>query len=267
MKLLKDPLVLFLVIGVALFALDGWRTAREDHVIRVGPLDIARLQDQWTAQMRRAPRPDELNALIDDHVREEMLVREALAMGLDAGDVIIRRRLAQKLTFLTEDLALLEPATEAEHRAFFAEHGERYRVPARITFSHVFFSPDRRADAGADATAARPIVGDHNWRSIGDPFMLRRTHAKVTDADVRKDFGVAFATALGALSGAGWQGPVESSYGFHLVRVEERAPGRLPTFAEVRQAIAADFDAERRNVANARHREDLAERYRVEITR
>ena len=275
MRYLKDPLALFLVVGAALFAIDAWRSAEGDNVIRVGPLDIARLQDQWALQMGRPPSDEELDALVNAHVREEMLVREALAMGLDGNDVIIRRRLAQKLTFLTEDLALLEPADEAELEAFFQANAERYRVAERLTFSHAYFSPDRRDAARADATAALAAIDDANWRAQGDPFMLRRTYAQVTLADVRKDFGAAFAQALDGLAGgkagdgekAGWQGPIESGYGFHLVRLNSRAPSRLPAFAEVATRVRGDFDAERRNQANERYQEALRARYRIEIER
>lgn len=271
MKHLKDPLVLFLVLGAALFAIDAWRSAQGEDVIRVGPLDIARLQDQWAVQMGRPPSEEELDALINAHVREEMLVREALAMGLDDNDVIIRRRLAQKLTFLTEDLALLEPASEAELEAFFQENMERYRVAERLTFSHVYFSPDRRDAARADAVAALGTLTDANWRTVGDPFMLRRTYAQVTPADVRKDFGVGFAQALSALEGAGenpgWQGPIESGYGFHLVRFEGRTASRLPMFAEVAARVADDFDSDRRDQANQRYHEELEKQYRVEMQR
>ena len=267
MKHLKDPLVLFLVVGAALFAIDAWRSAQGEDVIRVGPLDIARLQDQWAVQMGRPPSEEELDALVNAHVREEMLVREALAMGLDQNDVIIRRRLAQKLTFLTEDLALLEPASEAELEAFFQENMERYRVAERLTFSHVYFSPDRRGTAQADAVAALGTLTDANWRTVGDPFMLRRTYAQVTPADVRKDFGVAFAQALDTLEGGGWEGPIESGYGFHLVRLEGRTASRLPTFAEVAARVTDDFDSDRRDQANQRYHEELEKQYRVELQR
>lgn len=265
MKYLKDPLVLFLLLGVGIFAIDAVRPDAGNDLVRVGPLDIARLADQWRAQMGRAPTETELNGLVDAHVREEMLVREALRMGLDDNDVIIRRRLAQKLTFLTEDLALLEPATERQLTEYFEADPERYRVPARFTFSHAYFSPDRRDTAREDAAAALAQVNDENWRTIGDPFMLRRTYAHVTRADVRKDFGTAFSLALPELEGEGWLGPVESGYGFHLVRIDRRTPSRLPTFAEVGARVATDYDAQRRSDANERYYETLAAQYRVEI--
>ena len=265
MRYLKDPLAIFLLLGVLIFAVDAWAPDPDDDVIEVGVLDLARLSDQWRAQMGRDPTETELAGLLDAHLREEMLVREALKMGLDTNDVIIRRRLAQKLTFLTEDLALLDPATEAQLREFFEADSERYRVPARFTFSHIYFSPDRRATARADAEAALPKVTDDTWRSIGDPFMLRRTYAHVTSADIRKDFGTAFSEALPELEGEGWVGPVESGYGYHLVRIDRRTPSRLPDFAEVQARIATDFDSKRRADANESYYETLAAQYRVEI--
>lgn len=265
MKFLKDPLFLFLVAGAAIFAVDIWRSAASDDVIRVGTLDIARLSDQWQAQMGRAPEPQELDGLINAHVREEMLVREALKMGLEAGDVIIRRRLAQKLTFLTEDLALLEPAAPEQLAAFFEANKERYHVPARFTFSHIYFSPDRRDAAQVDARHAKGKAAAENWRALGDPFMLRRTYAHASHADVRRDFGSAFAAALDNLEGNSWEGPVKSSYGFHLVRLTQRSPSRLPAFGEVERKVAVDFDAQRRADANERYYESLSGRYAVEL--
>ena len=265
MKYLKDPLALFLLLGVVIFAVDVLVPDPDDERIEVGVLDIARLSDQWRAQMGRDPTETELAGLVDAHVREEMLVREALKMGLDVNDVIIRRRLAQKLTFLTEDLALLERATDAELRAFFEADAERYRVPARFTFSHIYFSPDRRETARADAETALPGVTDDNWRTVGDPFMLRRTYAHVTVADIRKDFGTAFSEALPELDGGAWLGPVESGYGFHLVRVDRRTASRLPDFAAVRERVATDYDSKRRSDANDTYYETLAAQYRVEI--
>ncbi len=265
MKYLKDPLALFLLLGVVIFAVDALVPDPDDERIEVGVLDIARLSDQWRAQMGRDPTETELAGLVDAHVREEMLVREALKMGLDVNDVIIRRRLAQKLTFLTEDLALLERATDGELRAFFEADAERYRVPARFTFSHIYFSPDRRETARADAEAALPDVTEDNWRTIGDPFMLRRTYAHVTVADIRKDFGTAFSQALPELDGGAWLGPVESGYGFHLVRIDRRTASRLPDFAEVRERVATDYDSKRRSDANDTYYETLAAQYRVEI--
>lgn len=265
-KYLKDPLVAFLLIGASIFGLDAWRSGGPD-LVRVGPLDIERLQDQWQSQMGRPPTRTELDGLIDAHVREEIFVREARKIGLDDDDVIIRRRLAQKLTFLTEDVALLKPSTDAESMEFFQANAERYRIPARYSFSHVYFSPDARVTPREDAIVASHHVDETNWRTLGDPFMLRDTFTDVSEADVRKDFGAKFSESLADLTGDGWQGPVESAYGYHLVRVNQRSQARAPGYHEVKEKVAGDRDAKRRADANARYYESLRSRYKIEVER
>ena len=265
-KYLKDPLVAFLLIGAGIFGVDAWRSSGPD-LLRVGPLDIERLQNQWQMQMGRPPTQTELDGLINAHVREEILVREARKIGLDDNDVIIRRRLAQKLTFLTEDLALLEPPTDAESIEFFQTNAERYRIPARYSFSHVYFSPDARATPRNDAITTAHHVDETNWRALGDPFMLPDTFANVSEADVRKDFGARFSASLARLTGDGWQGPVESAYGYHLVRVHQRTQARAPSFDEVKEKVVGDLDEKRRADANARYYESLRSRYEIEVER
>ena len=266
MKYLKDPLVAFLLIGAAIFGVDAWRSSGPE-LVRVGPLDIERLQDQWQIQMGRPPTETELDGLIDAHVREEILVREARNIGLDDNDVIIRRRLAQKLTFLTEDLALLAPPTDAEAIEFFQTNAERYRIPARYSFSHVYFSPDARATPREDAIAASHQGVETDWRTLGDPFMLQDTFTNVSEADVRKVFGARFSESLTKLAGDGWQGPVESGYGYHLVRVNQRTQARAPGYHEVKENVVDDLDAKRRADANARYYESVRSRYKIEVER
>ena len=262
---LRDPLLLFLLIGAVVFAAD-WLNARdESFTVVVSPEQAARMAELWKTQMGRAPSSDELNALIDDHVREEILVREAKRLRLDEGDVIVRRRLAQKLAFLTEDVAALEPPSAAELRAYFDANQQRYETPATISFSHIFFSPERREDAALDARRALGTLDSDEWRRAGDPFLLGRTYAYSSLARVRKDFGDAFADAVAGLDvDAAWQGPVQSSYGFHLLRVDGRTPATGADYESVAARVAADFDANRRAEANRQYFDDLMARYEVQ---
>ena len=147
---LREPLVHFLLGGALLFALDAWTGSDENDpsyrvVVSAGQID--RLRQAWQAQSGRAPNEGELAALVEDQVREEIFYREAVRRGLDDGDVLVRRRLAQKLSFLIEDLARLEQPSDDELRRFHRERADRYSEPARMSFRHVFFSRDRRADA------------------------------------------------------------------------------------------------------------------------
>lgn len=264
-KFIRDPLFAFIVIGIVLFALDTVRTGADENRVDVSQAQIDQLADLWSAQMGRPPTGTELNGLIDNFIKEEIMVREAQKLGLDADDVIIRRRLMQKLTFLTEDIALLEAPSETELEDHLSANIDRYRIPPTTTFSHVYFSPDSRDNAAGDAKLAlTDLAGDAEWRSVGDPFMLRRTYAYVSQTQIRKEFGSAFAADVVELEATGeWQGPITSGFGFHLVRVDKKDPGREVTLSEVRDRVRADFDADRRRAANAAFYDSLLSQYEI----
>lgn len=276
-SILREPLVHFLIGGTLLFALDAWRGNDGDdpsYRVTVGAGQIERLRQAWQAQSGRPPNQQELESLVEDQVREEIFYREAVRRGLDDGDVLVKRRLAQKLSFLIEDLAAVEQPGDDVLRRFHQERADRYAEPARVSFRHLFFSRDRRADAAADARAAlgslRPAGASAATTaaipgSIGDPFMLHSEYAGRSHQEVRELFGPEFADALFALEGPGWQGPVPSSYGEHVVEVIARAGARTPPFEEVRQAVLRDFQQERREEANAEAYREMRGRYQVEV--
>lgn len=265
---LKDPLFAFLLIGAAVFAVESaWRAAQRDaeYTIVVPPADSRRLAALWQAQTGRVPTPSELQGLLEEHVREEILVREAKRLRLDEGDAIVRRRLVQKLAFLTDDLAIGEAVDEAALRRYFEDNRERFETPAVVTFSHIYFSPEQRADARVDAERALAALDADAWRSAGDPFMLGRTYAYASLERVRKDFGDEFAAAVASRPAEGaWRGPLRSVYGQHLVRVDANTPARSPDYAAAKQRVVAEFDAERRAAANREYFEELRARYTVE---
>ena len=260
----RDPLLVFLLIGAAIFAADTWLGGDDDRVIVVPQTQIDRLAMLWETQMGRPPRAGELDALIDDHVREEVMVREAQRLSLDEDDAIIRRRLAQKLSFLTEDVATLAPPEADELLAYFEDNRSRYATPAVATFSHIYFSPDRREDALADARRALGVIDPEAWRKAGDPFMLGRTYAHASLSRIERDFGSDFRAALDRLAPSpDWQGPVESAYGFHLLRVDAKSPALGADYESVAARVARDLDAARRAAANAAYFEDLKAQYTV----
>ena len=253
---LRDPLVVFLLLAAGVFALDGWAESGEEErrVIEVAPAQVEGLRARWTAQWGRPPTGPELAGLIDEATDEEILYREAQRLGLDREDAIVRRRLAQKLTFVLEDAGGATAPSAEEVEEHHARHAERYRRPPRTTFDHVFLSADRRADPAGDAAALLrglgPADGDGlaegGWRQLGDPFMLARTYAGRTDQEIARLFGTGFADAVTALPAGAWSGPVESTYGMHLVRVRGRTAARAPRLEEVRDRVVADLREERR---------------------
>ena len=264
-----DPRVLFLVLGLGVFALDLWpaRGGRESRVIEVTADEVERLHARWTAQWGRPPTGPELESVIAEAVDEEILYREAQRLGLDREDAIVRRRLAQKMTFVLEDAGDATLSGD-EVEEYFVRHAERYRRPPRTTFDHVFLSADRRTDPAGDATALLAGIragGGDDWRQLGDPFMLSRTYAGRTNAEIAGMFGAGFADAVSALPEDGWSGPVESTYGMHLVRVRDRTPPRLPSLEVLRDRVVADLREERRRERGRAAYRALRDDYEVRL--
>ena len=206
------------------------------------------LAGRWEHQWRRPPTGEELGQLVEDFVREEVLYREALALGLDLADLVVRRRLVQKMEVLA--FADSAPLGDAGVMGYFLAHREDYRLPERVTFAHVFFSAAARgARAAADARAARTGLrgaGAADAAGVGDPPVAASPVTAATRRQVGDRFGAQFADAVFALQPGTWDGPVPSAHGQHLVLVTEHAAARLPELAEVSGRVAADMDAERR---------------------
>ena len=244
-RFLRDPLLVFLVIGVGVFALDrmaGGVFDPESRSIFVAREQVIRLADLWSAQIGRLPTAAELDSLVEDHVREEVLVREAMRMGLDQDDTIVRRRLAQKMSFLIEDTVVPDDVSDADLAAYFEENADRYGEAQRFTLRHVYVSPDRRGSDEEALRVAEDVLAQLQaesggaepentlWRRLGDPFMLRREYGRRTAADLAELFGGAFVESLATLPIGDWAGPVESAYGYHVVRLSLRTEAEPAVF-------------------------------------
>jgi len=263
------PLAVFLLLGLAVFALDHWRGGdAAPRTIEVTEAQLAGIRERWAAQWDRPPTDSELAGLVDDAVTEEILYREALRLGLDRDDTIVRRRLAQKMTFMLEDGAAVPLPTDSELETRYAAGGDRYREPRRTTFVHVFLSHDREADLDEDARAIldelQDSVGDA-WRQFGDPFMLLREYADRTDQEIAELFGDRFSAAVPDLTPGAWHGPIGSAYGMHLVRVVARTEPRLPSFTDVRDRLFEVLVAERRRAQNEAALDAVRAQYEVHL--
>jgi hypothetical protein len=258
-RLLREPLLHFLLLGATLFGV--YALARDKAPDRTAEIVVTQGQMEqltigFTRTWQRPPTQEELNGLIEDRIREEVLYREAMAMGLDRDDTIVRRRLRQKLEFLIPDLAMQTASpTEDELKAYLARHAERYRDEARISFEQVFFKLERRgASVRADAESAlRRLNGRHGVEvdldMIGDPTMLPIELTLSSESEVARVFGETFGRGVSQLPLRRWAGPLESSYGLHLVLVRDLVPGRIPDLATVREVVLRDLLAERRQQA------------------
>ena len=270
-SVLREPLLHFLAIGAALFLYFHWSGPGSGPtstriVITTGQID--HLAAGFAKTWQRPPTETELKGLIDDWVREEIAVREAMAAGLDRDDTIMRRRLRQKLEFLLEDVADTAAPTEQELQAWLKTHADSFRIEPVVAFRQVYVSRDRRgaaAESDARAILARLTQAGPAARidALGDPSMLPQEVDLEPRSDVARAFGQDFAERLDAVAPGTWTGPVESGYGLHLVMVRQRVEGSLPDLATVRPAVERDFQADRRKRQLAAMYEKLLEKYNV----
>ena len=273
-RLLREPLLHFLLLGAALFGLYSFtqagRTApASSKQIQLTLDELAQLALLFQAQWRREPTPKELTRLIENKVQNEVLYREALAMGLDKDDEIVKRRLAQKMEFLAEDVAALRDPTVDELRAWFEKNTARFALSPRASFRHLYFSPDRRGERARDeaARALRKLAGKSgDWpgaSALADPFMFQDHYGDRSFEQLANLFGPPFAQAVLDLTPGSWQGPIESGYGWHLVWVDSITPGRVPALEEVEPDVKAEWVAEQRADAKRKAFEAMRARYEV----
>jgi hypothetical protein len=258
-------MVHFVVLGAALFWISGSGAARS---ILIDQGEIQRLAAAWSAQWQRPPTQAELNGLIQERVREEVLYREALEMGLERGDAIVRRRLAQKIQFLYEDLADEHQPSEAELRSFFDQHRGDFNQPAHVSFRHVFYSTDRPGvDPSERARTDRAALEDGRLapEQAGDRFLLDKVFDGQTQDQISREFGEDFARAVFALEPGHWQGPLKSGFGLHLIRVSESSHGRERPFESVRGEVLDAWTTEHRRRANEESYERLRGKYDIRI--
>jgi parvulin-like peptidyl-prolyl cis-trans isomerase-like protein len=275
-RVLREPLLHFLLVGAAIFAAYGVVSKRtgtsEPGKIVVSQGQVESMVVAFTRTWQRPPTSDELDGLIRDRVREEVYCREAMALGLDKDDPIIRRRLRQKMEFVTDDVVAQTQPTDDELRTYLLAHPDAFRVEQRSTFSQVYLNPEKHGENLARDVAKLLAQLNQAGRNadvseLGDAFLLERTFAAVPGSEVAKQFGDRFAAKLSELPTGQWQGPIESDYGLHLVFISERTAGRVPALTEVRDAVNREWSDARRLEANEKFYDELLSRYVVSIER
>jgi hypothetical protein len=269
---LREPLVHFVAIGLVLFV--GHRLLQPDAGLSAARIeltddDLRQMSVAWLAQGRPPLSPDQMKALIEARVREEILYREALTLGLDKNDTIVKRRLAQKMEFLAEDVAQLREPSRDELRGWFAPQAARFALSPRLTLRHVYFSLDHGGERARETAArarARLESKPGDWpgaTGLGDPFMFQEYYADRSFEQVAQVFGPSFARAVFQLEPGAWRGPIESGYGWHLVWIDAITPGRIPPFEEIEADVKAAWVAEQRAEAKRKMFEAMRERYQV----
>jgi hypothetical protein len=274
-RLFREPLIHFLLIGFGLFLIYGLFTTAGSPSgssrIELSVEDLNQLQVTWLAQWKRPPTDEEMRGLIDNRVQQEILYREALALGLDQNDEIIKRRLAQKMEFLAEDVSAIRAPEPEELKAWFEKNEAQFALPGHITFRHLYFSPDKRGQqAQRDSEQALQIISEKKIdpsidTRFGDRFVDQNYFVDCSSQQVSKVFGRAFADSLFKLKASeAWQGPVESGLGWHLIRLETITPVRVPSFEEIDPAeVKSAWTTAKREETKRKAFADIRQRYEI----
>jgi len=255
---LREPLLHFLLIGAAIFAIyahvRGGETENTNYKIVLSLDDLKQLDISFVSQWHRQPTAEEFTGLVEQFIRQEILYREALAMGLDKDDTIVKRRMAQKMEFLSEDVKSAHEPTTEELKAWYAENSEKFALPDRATFRHLYFSFDNHGTNAQKAaeTALQRIAEmsqeDGAKKADADPFMFQDYYGDRAPYQLAKEFGPSFATGMFKLKPGAWQGPIESGYGWHLVWIESIAPGGVPPFEDVEPDVKTAWLADQKAI-------------------
>ena len=252
--LLKEPIFWFLLIGTLLFGVDH---LRRTDVITVDDALRNRIAGLWQTQMGRAPSDNELRSLTDAWLREEVLYREAVRLGLAEEDIIIRRRLVQKLSFLVQDVSE-ETFSQKEIQDYYRDHAADYTLPTRFTFSQIFLQDPDRANEVREKLAAGVA-----WQGLGDQTLLSKSYVSKTEREVSSSLGKVFTSQLDQLVERQWVGPVSSSFGHHLVRLERLTPPEVTPLDFIERKVREDMRTVRAEAALDDYLEELLSQHQV----
>ena len=239
----------------------GPQPAGEDEII-VTSGQIEHMVSIFEKTRQRLPSPGELDGLIAAFVEEEVLAREAISMGLDQGDTIIRRRLKQKMDFLLDDFTQVQ-ASDEQLQEFLENNPGRFQTKARISFSQVFFRNESEVDL--NAVLADLESGLLRVETVGDATLLPANLELARSIEVSSQFGKLFTEAVFSLSPGQWSGPVESAFGLHLVKAYKLVPGFMPELSEIRETVQREWLVEYRRTAQQKLKDQLMEKYRISI--
>jgi parvulin-like peptidyl-prolyl isomerase len=275
-QFLKEPLLHFLVIGAVLFGAYAWlnRDGGDAGVrqVHLAESDVRWLEETFVLQWQREPTQEELRALVRDLVKEQLLARQAQELGLGQDDIVVRRRLAQKMMLLLQDDSRrTAPSDDDLHRLYDARRSQAAGEPRtlltrpRISFTHIFFSRDQRADAAADARQALRELSrpDAPAAALGDRVSIKPEFRNADERAVANQFGAKFAAQVFELAPGPWQGPIESTRGLHLVRITELVPAQLRPFDEIREELVELWHAQSQRESEERYFAGLLKKYQV----
>ena len=267
-RILREPLLHFFLIGFGLFVVYGLvnrsNAADSDNTIVVSSGRVEQLATVFGKTWQRPPTAVELKGLIDDFVLEEIYFRQAVAMQMDRDDTIIRRRLRQKLEFLTDDTSALVDPSEKELAEYLAANEQKFRQSPTYSFDQVYFNPEKHGD-DPESEVSEMLSLIRTGKDVGDASLLPSSYDLVERNAVDGTFGTGFSSHLDDLEIGEWQGPIRSGLGIHLVRLKARTEGRLPELSQIREIVEREWRNEQRVSTRKKMNDRLLQDYEVEI--
>ncbi len=270
-SLLREPLIHFLFIGATLFLIfelfdDPAGPQSSRIVITTGQIEF--LKASYARSRQRQPTEQELQSLVDSYVRQEVFYREALALGLDKDDTIIRRRLNQKLELMSDDLVGIIVPSDEDLQQFMDIHTKSFMIEPQVAFRHVFLDISQRGNSAQDdAARLLAVLSDEKSKSdpdtLGDRLMLPKSFNLSPASEIARMFGKPFSLELINSTQGQWVGPVLSGYGVHLIKVTEHVEGRMPSLDEIRENVEWEWSAAHRKELKENIYNELREKYSV----
>jgi hypothetical protein len=271
-RLWREPLIHFFILGLAVFGLNGFLEREPEvivddpYLVEVSSADIEWMRTLFNKRMGREPTVQDLRGHVHQLIREQILSREAIAMGLDEGDIVVRRRLAQKMEFLFKDISEMVEPTEEDLRSYYIENRQKYTIPPRITFTQIYFSVENKGAERANQAIEKLInekINPDSAAERGDPSLLSSGCIDCSEREIKNRYGEEFTEGIINLETGSWKGPVKSTYGFHAVYVHNRQEAILPAFPEVSDQIKTDWIASQREENTRKVYGEIRSRYQV----
>ena len=272
LRFLREPLIHFFVLGLAVFGLHAVLDRKpvtivdDPYLVEVSSADIEWMWTLLNKKMGREPTGQDLKGQVNQLIREQILSREAVAMGLDEGDIVVRRRLVQKVEFLFKDLSAVTEPTEDDLRNYYAKNRTKYEMPPQVTFSQVYFSIDSRGVDGAKQAAQALTKEGHDpskASTLGDASMLSPECVQCSTREIINRLGTDFVKAVENLEPGSWYGPIRSTYGFHAVYIYARQEAILPKLDNIIDRVRNDWMFENQEENARRVYGEIRSRYRV----
>ena len=267
--LLREPLVLFILIGSVLYLLQALAINNKPSASRqiiITSEQLKQLESGFSNTWLRLPTEIEMEGLIADQIRNEVFYREALAMGLEENDQVIRNRLRQKLELLMDNMASVNVPSEKMLEAFLQENADDFKKDYQVSFIQVFVNPELHSDPQLVAENLLDQLRDGaSAEDLGDRTLMGYAFPEYSQTDVARRFGTDFARQIMLVKSNDWSGPLNSGIGLHLIRIDHFEEGTLPELSEIRSSVEREWMARQKSELKAAAYEKLLEGYDVQI--